>query len=145
MLDNVLPGNIPSVQNALVIRFQATNKSQTAFHIFLKQVQINALWKSAFENKIPPFEIKDGVLDLKDSNFVVFQEENWTFVLNDKEPAKDLLKDYESGIAFGNESLIIKYDNNKITEANYSNMNQSLNDNALKNSINSLERTFGNT
>lgn len=101
--------------------------------------------KSAFEDKIPPFEIKDGVLDLKDSNFVVFQEENWTFVLNDKEPAKDLLKDYESGIAFGNESLIIKYDNNKITEANYSNMNLSLNDNDLKNSINSLEKTFGNT
>ena len=59
--------------------------------------------KSAFENKIPHFEIKDGVLDLKDSN------------------------------------------NNKITEANYSNMNLSLNDNDLKNSINSLERTFGNT
>ncbi len=45
---------------------------------------------------------------------------------------KDLLKDYESGIAFGNESLIIKYNNNKITEANYSNMNLSLNDNDLK-------------
>ena len=99
--------------------------------------------KAAFEDKIPPFEIKDGVLDLKDSNFVVFQEENWTFVLNDKEPAKDLLKDYESGIAFGNESLIIKYKN--ITEINYSNMNLSLNDNDLKNSINSLEKTFGNT
>ena len=66
-------------------------------------------------------------------------------MLNDKEPAKALLKDFESGIAFGNESLIIKYNNNKITEANYSSMNLSLNDNDLKNSINSLERTFGNT
>lgn len=101
--------------------------------------------KEAFESKIPSFEIKDGVLDLKGSNFIVFQEENWTFVLNDKEPAKDLLNNYESGIAFGIDSLLVKYNNNKFTEGNYSNMNLSLNDQDLKTLINSLERTFGNT
>ncbi|WP_300257361.1 DUF1189 domain-containing protein [Clostridium sp.] len=124
---------------SLLLGLLAFSKNYTELNKFLISR------KYAFEDKIPPFEIKDGVLDLKDSNFVVFQEENWTFILNDKEPAKDLLKDYESGIAFGNESLIIKYDNNKITETNYSSINLSLNDNDLKNSINSLEKTFGNT
>lgn len=101
--------------------------------------------KTSLEQKIPPFEIKDGILDLKGSSFVVFPDESWTFVLNDKEPAADLLNDYKSGIAFGSDSLLVKYDNNKITEANYSNMNLSLTDQQLKDYLNSIDRTLGNT
>lgn len=101
--------------------------------------------KTSLEQKIPPFEIKDGILDLKGSSFVVFPDESWTFVLNDKEPAADLLNDYRSGIAFGSDSLLIKYNNKKITEANYSAMNLSLTDQQLKDYLNSIDKTLGNT
>lgn len=101
--------------------------------------------KDALEQKIPPFEIKDGILDLKGSNFVVFEEGNWTFILNDKEPAANLLNDYSSGFALGSDSLLIKYNNTNITEANYSNMKLSLTDQQLKDYLNSIDRTLGNT
>lgn len=101
--------------------------------------------KEALEEKIPPFEIKDGVLNLKGSNFIVFQEENWTFILNDKETSDNLLNDYPSGIALGKDSATFKYNNTNLGTTDYSSMNLSLTDTQLKNYLTTLDNSLGNT
>lgn len=101
--------------------------------------------KEAIDEKIPPFEIKDGALDLKGSNFVVFQEENWTFVLNDKENSSILLDEYPSGVALGKDSLTLKYNNTNLGTTDYSSTNLSLTDQQLKDYMASLDNTLGNT
>lgn len=101
--------------------------------------------KEAIEKKIPKFEIKDGVLNLKGANFVVFQEENCTFILNDKESSSTLLDEYASGIALGKDSLTLKYNNTNLGTTDYSSMNLSLTDQKLKDYIEALDNTLGNT
>ncbi len=101
--------------------------------------------KEAILKKVPPFEIKDGVLTLKGGNFVVFQEENCTFILNDREGSSNLLDEYPSGIALGKDSLSLKYNNTNLGTTDYSSMNLSLTDEKLKDYIEVLDNTLGNT